>query len=104
MQAFRSCVNDASLGHIRTHGNFFTWTNKRKQQGCLIMKRLDRMLANAAWFSTFPEGQVLVKERSLMDHNPLLFVSPITMDQSSKTFQFYDKSSRFPRCHPYGLV
>ncbi|KAL8091471.1 hypothetical protein AgCh_033905 [Apium graveolens] len=75
MQIFKDCVTDLGLGHVRTLGELFTWTNKRSQVP--ILKRLDRMIVNALWFNTFTEGNVVVHHRGIMDHNPLLYEEPL---------------------------
>ncbi|XP_074347302.1 uncharacterized protein LOC141686147 [Apium graveolens] len=47
MQVFKDHLSNYGLGPIRTVGDVFTWTNKREQTP--VLKRLDRMVGNAAW-------------------------------------------------------
>lgn len=75
---------DCRLGPRRTSGDSFTWTNKRLQTP--VFKRLDRMVANGAWFNFFTEGSIVVKTRGLMDHNPLVYEEPMILQKFGKPF------------------
>ncbi|KAL8091468.1 hypothetical protein AgCh_033902 [Apium graveolens] len=88
MQVFKDCVTDLGLGHVRTLGELFTWTNKRPQDP--VLKRLDRMIANALWFNTFTEGNAVVHHRGIMDHNPLLYEEPLQVKHFGKPIQFFN--------------
>ncbi|XP_074351344.1 uncharacterized protein LOC141690440 [Apium graveolens] len=88
MQVFKVCVSDLGLGHVRTLGELFTWTNKHPQDP--VLKILDRMIANALWFNTFTEGNAVVHHRGIMDHNPLLYEEPIQVKHFGKPFQFFN--------------
>lgn len=55
-----------------------------------MFKRLDRMVDNANWFNTSSEGNVFVKPRGLMDHNPLDFEEPMQLERFGKPFQFFN--------------
>lgn len=83
---FLDCVSNSALGHIKTVSSLFTWTNKRAST--LIHKRLDRMLGNKEWFNLFSEAVVVVKNRGLMDHCPLLCTIPLQLEKIRKSFQF----------------
>lgn len=88
MQDFRDCITNSGLGHINTVGSLYTWTNKRPNDP--IQKRLDQMLENKEWLSTFTESIVLVKSRGLMDHHPLLLSVPMQVERFIKPFQFFN--------------
>lgn len=88
MQAFSDCLANSGLGTIRTVGDSYTWTNTRLQTP--IFKRLDRMVANGAWFNSFAEGHITIKPRGLMDHNPLVFEEPMQLQKFGKPFQFFN--------------
>lgn len=87
MQSFLDCVSNSALGHIKTVGSLYTWTNKRSS---LIQKRLDRMLANKDWFNLFTEAIVMVKNRGIMDHCPLICSFPMQLEKVSKPFHFHN--------------
>ncbi|XP_074360896.1 uncharacterized protein LOC141701135 [Apium graveolens] len=88
MQCFKDCLNNCGLEPLRTVGDTYTWTNKRLQDP--VFKRLDRMVANSTWFNVFTEGSVFVKNRGIMDHNPLLFEEPMQLNKFGKPFQFFN--------------
>ncbi|XP_074351490.1 uncharacterized protein LOC141690603 [Apium graveolens] len=79
MQSFKDCLFNSGLEPMRTIGDIFTWFNKRSHDP--VYKRLDRMVANSAWFNIYTEGNVFVKHRGIMDHNPLLFEEPIQLQK-----------------------
>lgn len=87
MQVFKDCIT-YGLGHVLTCGVVFTWTNCRPHN--TVLKGLGRMLANAAWFLKFTEGNVVVENMGIMDHCPLLYVEPMCLDRFGKRFQFFN--------------
>lgn len=84
MQNFRGCIASAGLGHIKTIGSLFTWTNKRPLN--LIQERLDRLLKNEDLFLNFTEGIVHVKLKGLIDRCPLLLHVPMKVEKLPKQF------------------
>ncbi|XP_074363689.1 uncharacterized protein LOC141704347, partial [Apium graveolens] len=88
MQVFKDCLINNGLGPIRTVGDVFTWSNRRDQN--LVLKRLDRMVGNAAWFNLFSEGSVFVKPKGLMDHNPLLYEEPMQLTRLVNPSSFFN--------------
>lgn len=87
MQVFKHRLSDNGLGPVRTVGSLFTWTNCIPQN--LIMRRLDRMIANQAWFSMHTEGFLHVANRGVMDHCPIIFQEPMQLEKFGKPFQFF---------------
>ena len=45
------CINEAELDDLKFGGHFFTWSNRREEGP--IMRKLDRVLANADWENRF---------------------------------------------------
>ena len=97
MQAFSDCVNSASLDHIHTLGNLFTWQNNCPQN--LIHKRLDKALGNKHWFYDFSEAISLVKPRGLMDHCPIIISVPMSVQTFPKPFQYFHFMSNIQGFH-----
>lgn len=93
MQAFKDCLSNAGLTSIRTVGDLFTWTDKRADP---ILKCLDRVVGNGLWLNTHTEGYVINKNRSIMDHNPLILSVPMQLTRYSKPFQFYNFMIEIP--------
>lgn len=98
MAEFQNCLVRKGLGHISTMGSLFTWTNKRPPEP--VLRRLDRMLGNKHWFSSFTESMVLVKPRGIMDHNPLMLNVPMILERFSKPFQFFNFMIELPDFMP----
>ncbi|XP_074326627.1 uncharacterized protein LOC141664571 [Apium graveolens] len=94
MQSFKDCVVQVGLRHVRTVRDLFTWYNKRPNDP--IHKRLDRMLANGLWFSQFTEGNAFIKNRGIMDHNPILFHELMQIKKLGKPFQFFNYMLELP--------
>ena len=88
MESFKDCLHTSGLGHIKSIGEAFSWSNNRPLQP--IYKRLDRMLANKEWFSAFTESVAMVKNRGIMDHCPLLLTVPMSLQRFKKPFQFFN--------------
>lgn len=52
LSAFRDCLDLNGLRDIDLKWHRFTWNNKRKEG--FIEERLDRFVANSAWYDLFP--------------------------------------------------
>lgn len=88
MQSFKDCVVDAQLDHIKSVGEHLTWYNNRPSSP--VHKKLDRMLGNSSWHTTFSEALVQVGNRGIMDHCSLILTVPMTIERYSKPFQFFN--------------
>lgn len=71
MDRMNQVIQSRGMIDLGASGPKYTWTNKR-QDGELVMKRLDRAFANARWRVQFPEVIVRVLPRTHGDHSPLL--------------------------------
>lgn len=55
------------------NGSRYTWTNKRyRNKNNLILKRIDRCLANIHWLHLFPDSSITHLPRTHSDHCPIL--------------------------------
>ncbi|KAF7832197.1 reverse transcriptase [Senna tora] len=68
---FRNCLNNCGLDDLGFVGQNYTWFNKR-DNGHMILERIDRFLANAAWINYFPQAVNHHLPRVKSDHTPLL--------------------------------
>lgn len=75
------------LSHIRSVGEFFTWHSNRP--GHPIHRKLDYLLGNPTWISTFTDTQVFVHHREILDYNPLILNVPFFLEKYKKPFQFF---------------
>ena len=68
--AFRSFVSVNGLWDVKHTGNQLSWRGKRHTHD--IKSRLDRTLANVAWFDMFPSGSCNYLRFEGSDHRPLM--------------------------------
>lgn len=91
------CINSCNLINLGFKGSKFTWSNNRKKNKGIIMKRLDRNFANEDWISLFPEASVTHLPRTHSDHNPLLIeVTPKKRASQGKPFRLETFWCRHP--------
>ena len=76
---FNNFLNNCNLIDLGYNGPRFTWTNKRDNG--LVMKRLDKALANSQWKLLFNDSHVCHLPRTFSDHHPIL------LHTTSHTFQ-----------------
>ncbi|XP_074292818.1 uncharacterized protein LOC141619696 [Silene latifolia] len=67
----RQIVLNCNLIEMKTVGAFFTWNNKH-ENGTKVYSKLDRVLINADWLTTFPECYANFLPEGLFDHCPCL--------------------------------
>ncbi|KAG2268907.1 hypothetical protein Bca52824_063462 [Brassica carinata] len=86
---FRSFVSENGLWDVKHVGNPLSWRGQRCTH--FIRARLDRVLANCAWFDTFPAGRCdyLCFEGS--DHRPLVTYLDTSKPKRRRLFR-YDRS------------
>lgn len=63
---FRDCLINADLADLNFRGNTFTWWNMSKSRP--VAKKLDRVLVNSLWASTFPNSYAIFGEPDFSDH------------------------------------
>ncbi|XP_058111167.1 uncharacterized protein LOC131254181 [Magnolia sinica] len=84
---FVEAINNAGLLDAGFFRSCFTWCNN--QHGpARVWARLDRILMNGLWNSSFPNFQVEHLSRSNFDHAPLLLVLPKQTFVGPKPFHF----------------
>ncbi|KAG6645720.1 hypothetical protein CIPAW_08G141600 [Carya illinoinensis] len=70
LAAFRDVIEDCGLRDLGFNGYKFTWSNRRVGQYC-VNERLDRFLANLAWWNSFPNAKVVHGLVAYSDHLPI---------------------------------
>ncbi|GMJ10541.1 hypothetical protein like AT1G43760 [Hibiscus trionum] len=71
MEEFRSAIQDCDLSDLGYNGRWYTW-EKGKFAATNVRERLDRGLANPAWWDLFPQFRVSHIPHSFSDHCPVL--------------------------------
>ncbi|XP_074283051.1 uncharacterized protein LOC141607600 [Silene latifolia] len=69
MVSFNSFLSDCQLDDIVCSGCDMTWTNKQ-ESGTRVWSKLDRVLVNPLWLSSFPSSFAHFQEAGLSDHSP----------------------------------
>ncbi|KAL0921444.1 hypothetical protein M5K25_008516 [Dendrobium thyrsiflorum] len=70
-----SLIFDAKLEDMHSVGSSYTWFNQRLDRPIHI--KLDRILVNEAWSSTFPHTYYSIQAPSCSDHCPLILHSSV---------------------------
>ncbi|KAI0519652.1 hypothetical protein KFK09_007106 [Dendrobium nobile] len=85
MATFNNFIFETNLLELPSSGLFHTWNNMRTDNP--IHLRLDRMLDNEAWVSSFLNSCYKVANSSISNHTPLI-LKPVTDMRSSPRFMF----------------
>ncbi|CAD5327197.1 unnamed protein product [Arabidopsis thaliana] len=83
---FRETILLASLTDLSFRGNTFTWWNKRSRAP--VAKKLDRILVNDKWTTTFPSSLGLFGEPDFSDHSSCELSLMSASPRSKKPFRF----------------
>lgn len=64
-------LDECNLRDLEYRGDMFTWSNKQKALD-QINERLDRFMANEAFWSLFPNLSITHFDWARFDHRPIL--------------------------------
>ncbi|XP_020262214.1 uncharacterized protein LOC109838161 [Asparagus officinalis] len=85
---FNTFIEDCHLLHLKTVGNFLTWSNKQ-DCGTRVWCRLDRTLVNSTWIQNYNSSHVEYMSPSLSDHCPALISIYEEDRHGKKPFRFF---------------
>ncbi|GJW33357.1 putative RNA-directed DNA polymerase [Tanacetum coccineum] len=89
MADFRDCAAEIDVEDIAMSGLRFTWNKKPGCEGGLL-KKLDRVLGNSYFMSSFPSSYALFLPFMLSDHTPAVLVIPSIVHVKAKPFKFHN--------------
>lgn len=84
---FRDCLNHLGITDLKYVGDIFTW-----RDCCLtnpLMRKLDRVLVNAAWLRCFASSSARFMARGFSDHNPSAVSLGTSLEIVFKPFQVF---------------
>ncbi|XP_062074858.1 uncharacterized protein LOC133778853 [Humulus lupulus] len=92
---FIDCVANCKLEDVKYSGNFYNWCNKQHGED-RIYSKIDRVLANQAWLSLFPEAEAVFVNEGLFDHTPAVFTVYANVPCGRKPFKYFNMWSTHP--------
>ncbi|CAN1149242.1 hypothetical protein LINPERHAP2_LOCUS16915 [Linum perenne] len=87
MNLFGDWIGNMGLSDHRYSGPWFTWSNNCSAKP--ILRRLDRILINAAWMIKFSCSDVVVRPPLFSDHCSILLNTDIKLKSLPKPFKFF---------------
>ena len=96
MIELRDCLLQTGLFDLRYYGLTNTWSNKRPEEP--IAEKLDRLLVNQTWISTYPNSSAFFLPPAFSDHSPCILDLSIPLPiAGTKPFKFYNYLSKHPK-------
>ncbi|KAG7551859.1 Endonuclease/exonuclease/phosphatase superfamily [Arabidopsis thaliana x Arabidopsis arenosa] len=91
---FSASIQHASLIDLTFRGCSFTWWNKRRVNP--VAKKLDRILVNDEWQSSFPLSFGFFGAPEFSDHSPSCITLSYAQPRSKKPFRFFNYLQKSP--------
>ncbi|XP_074282800.1 uncharacterized protein LOC141607350 [Silene latifolia] len=89
MAPMRSMMSDCQLYDMKASGSYYTWNNKHENES-KVYSRIDRVLMNDQWLSTFPEAVATFLPEGLYDHCPCLIRTDAMYVNRKASFKYYN--------------
>nr|GEZ72021.1 hypothetical protein [Tanacetum cinerariifolium] len=89
MSDFRDCVANIEVEDISMSGLNFTWNKSPGKVGGLL-KKLDRIMGNVYFVTSFPTSYARFFPFMTSDHTPAIFVIPEVAKAKPKPFKFHN--------------
>ena len=87
MVPLRRCMEVCEIHDLKSTRRFFTWTNKQEDPAS-VLRKIDRVLSNHSWESTFPTAEAIFLPEGEFDHTPMLV--HFKQHKRSKPFKFFN--------------
>ncbi|GMI90176.1 hypothetical protein HRI_002686900 [Hibiscus trionum] len=87
-----AALEECALDDIGYLGSWFTWEKGRREQSNMRL-RLDRGVANNAWWSLFPSFKLQHLQHSFSDHCPLLLHTNSSGNTGNRVWHFRFEAS-----------
>ena len=86
---FGKCLNYLEVLDLTFSGCFYTWTNKSEEPQ-FVARKLDRVLANEYWMSSFRSTVVEFLVGGISNHSPAVIIVSTLQSFDPKPFKFYN--------------
>ncbi|XP_071715243.1 uncharacterized protein [Rutidosis leptorrhynchoides] len=87
MREFKECVDALCMSDVNYSGLQFTW-NQRPQSNDGILKKIDRIMANDAFFDRYTNAVALFQPYHISDHSPAVLKILSDVKQKHPPFKF----------------
>ncbi|XP_013623443.1 PREDICTED: uncharacterized protein LOC106329344 [Brassica oleracea var. oleracea] len=94
MRDFLNCSISSALSDLPFCGNTFTWSNK--QGASVVAKKLDRILVNDMWLSSFPNALGVFGDPGISDHSPCCVFLDTSRPKLKHPFKFFSMLNANP--------
>lgn len=92
---FRDTLLQLGVFDLRFHGSYFSWSNK--QPTGPIATKIDRLLVNCAWISSFPNSFSSFLAPDISDHCPCITDLSVELPKAgTKPFKFWNYLVKHP--------
>ncbi|GKA03855.1 RNA-directed DNA polymerase, eukaryota, reverse transcriptase zinc-binding domain protein, partial [Tanacetum coccineum] len=88
MDVFRRVLHSLELEDIVSYGMFYTWIQKRRNPEAGMLKKLDRILGNASFLSSYASCFAKFLTYKTSDHCPAIIVYPDVKGFKPRSFRF----------------
>ncbi|GKC45461.1 RNA-directed DNA polymerase, eukaryota, reverse transcriptase zinc-binding domain protein [Tanacetum coccineum] len=88
MQDLIDCANDIEMEDINSTCLFYTWIKSPSKPKTSIMKKLDRIMVNGSFMSTFAEAYGQFLPFITLDHSVALLIMPRGLIKKRRSFRF----------------
>ncbi|GJS30643.1 sugar transport protein 13, partial [Tanacetum coccineum] len=96
MREFKECVDDIEVMDVQNSGLQFTWSQKPKGYDG-ILKKLDRIMSNQEFLTSFVGAHAIFKPYRISDHSPSILSIPLSVKSKPKPFKFYNIITKHER-------
>ncbi|KAK1297950.1 hypothetical protein QJS10_CPB14g01491 [Acorus calamus] len=93
LRKFNSCILSSGLEDLKSIGHSLSWNNRQVPR---IFCRLDRVLGNQPFISSFPHSLVEYLPPGISDHSPLKLICEPSFPSGPKPFKYFESWETHP--------
>ncbi|GJV61297.1 RNA-directed DNA polymerase, eukaryota, reverse transcriptase zinc-binding domain protein [Tanacetum coccineum] len=89
MRDFQECIETIEVSDVNSTGLRFTWNQKPKGSDG-ILKKIDRIMANLEFVTSFVGANAVFQPYRISDHAPAILRLPMNLERKPRPFKFYN--------------